>query len=114
MCTGLFDVSMLLNAAAISSEEIRSTIFGVANIAMFVVPWITCNIVGGLVTEKYGVKVLFQGLTFLNGIWSVFIFLHVLYDRKMAKKGNGKIPQELMQMIPVENTENKDMEVKPI
>ena len=87
----LFNVAKILKTQEISTEENRSTMFGVTNAIYLGVAGITANIVGGLTIEHYGVKVLFRCEAVVSLIWSILIFIHMLYDRKVSKKRKGEI-----------------------
>ena len=109
MAVSVFNVAMMLNTEAIAPEEIRSSMFGITNAVLFGVAGVTSNVVGGIVTEAYGIKVLFQGVAFLCAIWTVLIFFHVLYDRRRAGNGGNTMSQEDTKMIPVVDTDSKDI-----
>ena len=86
LCISVFNIASMLKTQEISPENIRSTMFGITSALYLSAGGIVSNIVGGAVIETYDVKVLFKGIATVSAIWSLLIFIHVLYDRSISLK----------------------------
>ena len=96
----LFQVSSLKFVGETADERICTTVCGIAAALFRCCSFVIANIVGGVVFEKYGPKVLFNGAAVLSFSWTLVIVVCILVSKRPT--------QEYSKLKDCENENNGD------
>ena len=77
-----FVTAALMHTEAITPRLVKVSMYGLVNGLMFGAGSLTANMVGGILYQNYGGKILFRGASMITFVWGLLVFLCYFFYRK--------------------------------
>ena len=84
----MFIVSAMQHTENISSDEMKTTMFGLVSGIIHGLANMVSNIFGGMIYQTWSGKYMYCGGGLIGGLWGVFVFVFVIIRRRRFKKAS--------------------------